>query len=148
VASGSPAVLHAGRPAPLPGDARLALKIIISHLLVNFFHGAAHFHFHIPMAMWQQAYIAVVIFVAPLVAGALLLQRRLRASAWLLLASMAGALLFGLNFHFLLVGPDHVASVDSRGWGLTFQLTAFLLGVLEAWGVSVSVRLLRAAKRQ
>ncbi len=135
------------RSAPLPREASLAIGIIVLHLLVNLLHGAAHWHFGIPLALWQQVFIVVVIFTAPLAAGGLLLARRLRAGAWLLLVSMAGALLFGVDFHFLLLGPDHVSTVDPQAWGFLFQITAFLLAVTEAWGVSVSFRLVRVAGR-
>jgi len=137
----------ADRSAPLPREASLAIGIVVLHFLVNLFHGAAHWHFGIPLALWQQVFIVVAIFAAPLAAGALLVARRLRAGAWLLLVSMAGALLFGVDFHFLLLGPDHVSSVDMHGWGFLFQATAFLLAVTEAWGVSVSIRLVRLAGR-
>jgi hypothetical protein len=76
--------------------------------------------------------------------GGLLLARRLRAGAWLLLISMAGAALFGIYFHFLLIGPDNVSSVNLDGWGFLFLGTAIFLAATELWGVSVAVRLLRA----
>jgi hypothetical protein len=47
-------------------------------------------------------------------------------------------------FHFLLLGPDHVSSVNMEGWGATFQATAFLLAVTEALGMAAAARLLRA----
>lgn len=135
------------RSVPLPREASLAIGIIVLHLLVIIPHGAAHGHFEIPTALWQKIFIDAVIVAAPLVAGGLLVARRLRAGAWLLLVSMAGALLFGVVFHFLLLGPDHVSSVDMHAWGFLFQATAFLLAVTEAWGVSVSIRLVRLASR-
>jgi hypothetical protein len=131
----------------LPHEASLSLGIIVFHLLVNVLHGSAHVHYEIPLATWQHVYIAAVIFIAPLVAGGLLLARRLRAGAWLLLASMAGAALFNVYFHFLLVGPDHISSVNLDGWGFEFLGTAIFLAATEVWGVSVSVRLLRVAHR-
>jgi len=107
-------------------------------------HGAAHEHYEIPMEPWMKVYIVVVITIAPVVAGVLLWRGRLRLGAWLLLVSMAGSLLFGLAFHFLLLGPDHVSSVNMQGWGVTFQATAFLLAVTEALGMVAAVRVLRA----
>ncbi len=131
----------------LPHEASLALAIIVFHFLVNVLHGAAHHHYEIPLETWQQAYIWVVIIAAPLVAGGLLVARWLRAGAWLLLVSMAGSLLFGVYFHFLLVGPDNISSVNLYGWGMVFLATAIFLAATEVWGVSVSFRLLRVARR-
>jgi len=137
----------AERNASLPHEASLALGIIVFHLVVNVVHGAAHVHYQIPLALWQHVYIAAVIFAAPLAAGVLLLRpATLRAGAWLLLLSMAGALVFGVYFHFLLVGPDHISSVNLEGWGMLFFATAFFLAAIEAWAVTVALRLLRAAR--
>jgi hypothetical protein len=125
-------------------NVRFALVWIGAHLAVSIVHGAAHEHFEIPLEPWQKGFIAAVIFAAPLVAGALLWRGRLRPGAWLLLASMGGSLLFGVSFHFLLLGPDHVSSVNMAGWGATFQLTAFLVAVTEVMGMAAAVRVLRA----
>ncbi len=136
----------AERAEPLPHQASLALGIIVFHLVLNLLHGAAHQHYEIPLEMWQQLFVWVVIFATPLAAGGLLLWRHLLAGAWLLLASMAGALVFGVYFHFLLVGPDHISSVNLEGWGMLFFATAFFLAAVEAWGVTVALRLLRTAR--
>jgi len=136
----------AERAESLPHEASLALAIVVFHFLVTVLHGSAHHHYEIPLAMWQQVYIAVVIFIAPLVAGGLLLARWLRAGAWLMLVSMAGSALFNVYFHFLLVGPDSVSSVNLDGWGFVFLGTAIFLAATEAWGVTVAVRLLRAVR--
>lgn len=135
------------RHEPLPHEASLSLGIIAFHLAVNVFHGTAHFHYEIPMAEWQQVFIGAVIFVAPLAAGGLLILRRLRAGAWLMLASMALSALFNVYFHFLLIGPDNISSVALDGWGFVFLGTAIFLAATEVWGVSVSFRLLRVARR-
>jgi len=137
----------ADRSSPLPIEANLSLGIIAFHFALNLVHGAAHEHYEIPMAMWQDVYIWAVILIAPLVAGGLLLARKLRAGAWLMLGSMAGSALFGIYFHFLLIGPDNISSVNLNGWGFVFFATAIFLAAIEVWGVSVSFRLLRVARR-
>jgi hypothetical protein len=137
----------AERSQSLPHEASLALAIIVFHFVVGVIHGVVHFHYEIPLEMWQHVYIAVVIFAAPLVAGGLLLKRKLRAGAWLLLVSMTGSLVFGVYFHFLLIGPDHISSVGLSDWGLLFLASAIFLAATEAWCVSVSLRLLRVARR-
>lgn len=129
----------------MPHERSLALAIIGFHFLVSVLHAAAHHHYEIPLAMWQQVYIVVVVLAAPLGAGGLLLRPATAgAGAWLLLVSMTGALVFGVYFHFLLIGPDHISSVNLSDWGLPFVGSAIFLAATEAWGVSVAVRLLRA----
>ncbi len=63
---------------------------------------------------WQLAYIVVVIYAAPVVAAVLLWTRYCLAGAWLLVASMAGSLVFGLLYHFLLPGSDNVFTQPDR----------------------------------
>ncbi len=121
-----------------------ALVMIGMHLAAAIVHGAAHAHYEIPMEPWQKIFIYVVILIAPPAAGVLLWRGRLRAGAWLLLVSMGGSLVFGMAFHFLLLGPDHVSSVNMQGWGVTFQVTAFLLAVTEVLGMTAALRVLRA----
>ncbi|HUJ41921.1 MAG TPA: hypothetical protein VLW54_15370 [Candidatus Acidoferrales bacterium] len=137
-----PATAH--RPS-LPHEAGLAIAIVIFHLLINVLHGAAHHHYEIPMEPWQQVYIWLVMIAAPLVAGALLVARRLRVGAWLLLVSLAFAALFNVYFHFLLIGPDNVSSISLDSWGFVFLGTAIFLAASEVWGVSVAFRLLRVS---
>ena len=137
----------ADRRESLPLEANLSLGIIGFHLGVAALHGAAHLHYEIPLAMWQHVFIVVVIFLAPLLAGGLVLIRKLRAGAWLMLVSMAGAALFGIYFHFLLIGPDNVSSIGLDSWGFVFLGTAIFLAATEVWGVTAAVRLLRATRR-
>jgi hypothetical protein len=125
-------------------DVTRALVMTGMHVVATIVHGAAHEHYEIPMEPWQKIFIWMVIVIAPPVAGVLLWRGSLRLGAWLLLVSMGSSLLFGLVFHFLLLGPDHVSSVNMQGWGATFQATAFLLAVTEALAAAAALRVLRA----
>ncbi len=137
----------ADRSAPLPIEGDLALGVIVFHFAVVLLHAAAHFHYEIPLPMWQSVYVATVIYAAPLAAGGLLVARRLCAGGWVLLVSMGCAALFNIYVHFLLVGPDSVSSINIDGWGLVFLGTAIFLAATEIWGASVATRLLRVAHR-
>ncbi len=86
------------------------------------------------MAVWQTRYVGLVIVVAPLIAGVLLLLKRLRAGGALLGVSMAGSLLFGVYFHFIFSSPDHVSHQPAAGWGLVFMATSVLLAVTDILG--------------
>jgi hypothetical protein len=60
---------------------------------VNVAHTASHAGQHIlALPAWQLAYIAIVIYAAPVVAAVLLWTRFRLLGAWLLAAAMAGSL--------------------------------------------------------
>jgi hypothetical protein len=79
----------------------------------------------------------VVIYTAPVVAAVLLWTRYDHAGAWLLVAAMAGSLVFGLLYHFVVPGPDNVFTQPSGPWRTTFGVTAVLLAPLQVIGGSV-----------
>ena len=82
-------------------------------------------------------FVYIVILAGPL-AGLVLSRWRPRAGAWIVAASMAGALVFGLINHFIIAGPDHVAHV-AAAWRTLFGVTAALLVVSEAAGAAIGV---------
>jgi hypothetical protein len=121
--------------------------VVGTHAVVSIGHGLAHAGAAVPVSLPDAIYIGLVVTAAPLVALALLHGGRGRAGALLLLASMVGALLFGLHHHFLVPSPDHVAHVVP-GWQLPFGLTAALLAASEAAGAALGAWMLRAERRR
>jgi hypothetical protein len=112
-------------------------------------HSTAHMKLGIFLpSILANAYIVVVLFVAPIVAAGLLWTRRARAGAWLLFWSMLGSLLFELYHHFMVMSPDHVSQVPDDLWGHIFQLTAIATALLEAAGCFVAVYLLYSPMRR
>jgi hypothetical protein len=81
------------------------------------------------------------------VALALIRARRAWPGALLLFAAMLGALLFGLAYHYMLPGPDHVAHVPGGPWQLPFQITSALLVATEAAGTAVGAWALLVTRR-
>jgi len=117
--------------------------IVLAHLVVNVLHGQAHTKLGVGLSNWQQAFVILVILLAPLVAMALSWTRLARAGVWLLFLSMLGALIFGAAYHYIIISNDHVAHLppgDARG---LFQVTAVLLLVTETAGVLVATMILR-----
>ena len=125
-----------------PG-AGLAIAIIVAHLAVNVLHGLAHQRLAIEISPGEKLFVTAVILIAPLVAGVLLLLKTWRVGAWLLVVSMAGALIFGIYKHFIAPGPDHAFGLHSSAWALVFQITAVLLVVTEATGCWAGMQILR-----
>ncbi len=94
----------------------------------------------------QFLFVTLVIVIAPLVAGLLLFKNARGAGAILLALSMAGAFVFGLYHHFVLVSPDHVSHIPGTPgtlWVIAFQITAVLLTLIEALGVLAGIMALK-----
>lgn len=73
--------------------------VVILNAAANLLHGASHTGQHVmSLAVWQGAYVALVIGITPVAAVVVLLlwSRYRRGGARLLLASMAGSFIFGL----------------------------------------------------
>lgn len=122
-----------------------ALAIIITHLGLTIAHGLAHSHLTIDLIVWQKMFVALVIVAAPLLAGYFIWRYRLRLGGTLLTISMAGALIFGIYYHFVAAGPDNV-DYDHAGapakWGNLFEDTAIDITLIEGLGLFAGVALL------
>jgi hypothetical protein len=121
----------------------LSTIAVLAHLLVSFFHGSAHTALGVGLSAWQTAYVAIVITVAPLVALALIWTRRHRLGLLVLIASMAGSLIFGAYYHYVAISPDHVSHLPPGEAQGQFRLTALLLMVTEVLGLVLGVLGLR-----
>ena len=129
---------------------RVALYGTLAAALVtggNLLHGLSHAGGGVPLAAWQQAYVLLVIFLAPSAAALLLWGRFRRAGAWLLVVSMAGALGFGLAYHFLIPGPDNALTLQPGAWRPVFRASAALLVIMDALGLAAGLRALDRLSR-
>jgi hypothetical protein len=132
---------HEGRASPAVGPRRctdmILPAVVLAHLAISIAHGRAHTGAAVPLPLAGALFVYIVILAGPL-AGLALWRWRARAGAWIVAASMAGALIFGLVNHFIMDGADHVArvAVDSR---TLFGVTAALLVVSEAAGAAVGI---------
>lgn len=119
------------------GDIALA-AVVLTHLAIAIVHGGAHTGAQVPLSLAGTLFVYIVILAGPLV-GLGVSRWRPQAGAWIVAASMSGALVFGLINHFIIDGLDHVAHVPAE-WRTLFGVTAALLVVCEAAGVAVGVR--------
>jgi hypothetical protein len=111
-------------------------------------HSAAHVQLGIiPPSLATNSYIALVLFLAPLIAAGLLWTHRARAGAWLLFWSMLGSLVFEMYNHYLVMSPDHVSQIPHNLWGRVFQATAAATAILEAAGCALAVYFLAGPLR-
>ena len=121
--------------------------IVLVHMAVLLGHAASHAHLAIGVATWQSAFIAIVIFAAPLLAMILLWMHFQTAGVFLLGTSMVGSLIFGVYYHFVVSGADNAFEMGSGDWNTAFRITAGLLAAIEALGCAWCVRVLALRNR-
>jgi hypothetical protein len=109
--------------------------VVLTHLAIAIVHGRAHTGAQVPLPLAGALFVYIVILAGPL-AGLGVSRWRPQAGAWIVAASMSGALVFGLVNHFIVAGSDHVMHVAPE-WRTLFGVTAALLVVSEAVGAGV-----------
>ena len=117
----------------------LSTVSVLAHLLVSIIHGRAHDGLRVGLSSWQNMYVLIVIVVAPLIAMMLIWTRLARPGLVLLVISMAGSLIFGIVYHYIVISPDHVSHLPSGDAQSLFRTTALLLVVTELFGVVVGL---------
>lgn len=120
---------------------------VLAHLVVNVLHGRAHGDLNVGLNAWQNVYVIVVILIAPLIAMLLLWTRYARMGLVLLVVSMAGALIFGAMYHYVIISPDHVSHLPPGAAQGMFRLTALLLILTELFGVVAGLMGLRLNRK-
>ena len=121
-----------------------AALIVTVHLLVVLGHGKAHSQLHIQPNLWQGRFITLVIVIGPVLAMALLWTRLRRIGFVLLSITMAGSLVFGVAYHFLVPGLDNALELHRGHWESLFRTTATWLAVIEAGTVAWCVWVLKS----
>jgi hypothetical protein len=107
--------------------------LVALHFAIVAVHGSAHTTLAVGLPPAKNAFVLVVIIVAPLVAAALVWTRYAIAGVWLFFVSILGAFLFGAYHHFVMVSPDHIGHLPSGDAGVQsrFILTAIGLALVE-----------------
>ena len=124
----------------------LSTVAVLAHLVVSTVHGRAHEGLGVGLSNWQNIYVLTVIVIAPLIAMVLIWTRLARPGLVLLVISMAGSLIFGVAYHYVVISPDHVSHIppgDAQG---LFRTTALLLVLTELFGVVVGLWALRESR--
>ena len=127
----------------------LGTAAVVLHGIPLVLHGVAHAELEIFLpTVLANAYVLVVLYLAPLVAAGLLWAGHIRSGAWLLVGSMVGSLIFEAYNHFLVMSPDHVSQVPAGTWGEIFRVTAVASAITEvlaaAAGIVILVQIRRA----
>ena len=113
---------------------KIAIAVLVAiHLAVAVWHGNAHTALAIALPPEKNAFVFIVILIAPLVAVSLMWTRYVLVGVWMILLSMLGALIFGAYHHYVVVSPDNIGhlphgSADAQS---TFIASAAALALLE-----------------
>lgn len=130
---------------------RIAITVLIAlHLAVVVRHGGAHTALAITLSPGNTAFVLIVILLAPLIGLALIWTRYAVAGTWIVVLSMAGALLFGVYHHYLTVSPDNIHHLPAGNAAVqsTFVRSAGALALLELGSLVVGAFLLRSLLRK
>ncbi len=127
--------------------AQYGTTIAIIHAIANGLHGLAHMEIPVSLSMLQSLFVGFVILLIPIIAAALLWTKLYRLGSWLLLGSITGSLLFGIYNHFIVMSPDHVSQISFAGWGLLFQITAFLIVIVDGVSCGIGIWALRTIQQ-
>jgi len=122
-----------------PKIAGIGTLAVVIHAVIAVVHGMAHSDLGIEMTTLQNAFINIVIGATPVIAAIILWTKFARLGAVLLAASMIGALVFGVYYHYIAISPDHVSHLPEGNLQGLFRVTAFLLPISEAFGMSVGI---------
>jgi NADPH:quinone reductase-like Zn-dependent oxidoreductase len=112
---------------------RIAISGLVAvHLVATVWHGGAHTQLGIALPPEKNAFVYVVILMAPIVAAGLVWTRYASMGVWVFFLSMLGAFLFGTYHHYVLVSPDNIGhlpagSPDSHSRFISSAATIALL---------------------
>jgi hypothetical protein len=103
------------------------------HLVVTFWHGRAHQVLSVTLPPEKNAFVFIVIIVAPLVGAALVWTRLGSVGVWIFFLSMCASFLFGVYHHYLVVSNDHIHHLPAGNADVqsAFVASAAALAVLE-----------------
>jgi hypothetical protein len=132
----------------MPSIIRYGTIVVLIHTIVVALHSLAHEKIPVPLFARQSLFVGSMIVLAPIAAMILLWTPLQLAGSWLLLSSMAGAMLFGVYYHLIVISPDHISQIPFAGWGIRFQITAMLLFFTEGLGCAIGAWALSALQQR
>jgi hypothetical protein len=115
-------------------SSHITIAVLVAiHFAVALWHGNAHAELAIALPPEKNAFVFIVILIAPLVAASLVWTRYVLVGVWMFFLSMLGALMFGAYHHYILVSPDNIGHLPhgSADGQATFIANAAALALLE-----------------
>ena len=104
-------------------------KIVIAglvaiHLAATIWHGGAHTQLAITLPPAKNAFVYIVILIAPIAAAGLVWRRRVSIGLWVFFLSMLGSFLFAAYHHYVMVSPDNIGHLPPGSPESHFQFIA------------------------
>ena len=132
---------------------KIAIDVLVAiHFAVALWHGNAHTALAIALPPEKNAFVFIVILIAPIVAAFMVWTRYALVGVWMFFLSMLGAMLFGAYHHYILVSPDnigllpgagrdaHAAFIASAASLALLELASALYGAFSLGSLSVTLR--------
>lgn len=115
---------------------KLMTALVAIHFAAAAWHGGAHSRLAIELPPEKNAFVYIVILLAPIVGASLSWTRYALLGIWTFFLSMLGALLFGAYHHYVLVSPDNVGHLPggTAEAHATFAASAAAIALLELTG--------------
>ena len=113
---------------------RIAIAVlVVLHFFATIWHGQSHASLGIALAPGEDAFVFIVIVLAPIVAALLVWTRYQYFGVWLFLLCMLASFLFGAYHHYVAVSPDNVRHLPQAGAAArsAFTSSAAVLALLE-----------------
>lgn len=129
-------------PAASLGVVAVAGLALAVHLVASLAHGGVHVGAPVAQSAAMTGIVVVVVYVLPVIGFLLLWGRRRPTGARVFTAAMALSLGLGIALHFLVPGPDNVASVSGGARG-PFLASAVGVALADGFGTAVGLWLWR-----
>lgn len=113
---------------------RYGIWIVVIHSMILLVHELAHLSLTIDLSLQQRIVVVLIFVLTPIATLALLWTNRLQSGFLLLLLGMVAAFVFGVVNHFVFITKDHVWHAPHGAMLPVFQVTAYLMAVVEAIG--------------
>jgi hypothetical protein len=124
-----------------------AVWMVWLHFFVAGAHGMTHLTLGVPLALWQMAFVGIVIVAMPVVGAMMMRKGDVGKGAGLVTITMFMSLVFGILFHFILNTPDNIAVIPSSPWAVYFIGTSYLVFLTELAGTMLGLRVWRRATK-
>ena len=129
-------------------QAIIVTVFLILHHAVAVMHGGVHTALEIFLPAAKNSFVIGIIIVLPILAVILVWTQFATAGLLVLMICMAGALVFDVYHHYILVSPDNIAHLPqgAHDQHAQFVWTAHALAVLQITGTGLAAYLLGARR--
>lgn len=119
----------------------VAAVLVAVHLVASVLHGGAHVGADVVLHPVVEGVVLLSVYVLPGVGLLVVWRGAVRRGAAVLAWSLAASLALGVALHFLVAGPDNVASVGPGAWAGPFLYSAVVVALVDGAAAVVAAGL-------